>query len=284
MTYTSSPRPTYEGPTNIPYGSVARHIWGDPVAGEVTDWIYVSSSKIHQLVFGLPAGRMFQHSDSHRTIFAADELYYVLSGVLLVSNPETGEVHQANPGEAIFFRRDTWHHAMSAGSEPLRVLEYFAPPPSQGTSGSYAQTREFLTTPIYTQDQWITRWPMAQDRARAVQTMQVIRDANLLWRLEGGQQPTPVALLCSTEHLTVGKMRLLPGQQSAVQTHAGDECLYVLDGTLHVQLPASKRWFELRPGDGFYMPQGVPHQYANNEIQPTSFVFGVAPSYLPAPA
>ena len=80
-------------------------------------------------------------SDGTRTIFAADELYYVLSGVLIAINPETGEVHQAMPGEAVFFRRDTWHHAMSAGTEPLRVLEYFAPPPSQGTSGAYARTR-----------------------------------------------------------------------------------------------------------------------------------------------
>ena len=114
--------------------------------------------------------------------------------------------------------------------------------------------------------------------------MRVIRDTDLLWRLEGGQQLTPVALLCSTEHLTVGKMRLLPGQQSAGQSHAGDECLYVLDGTLHVQLPESKRWFELKPGDGFYIPQGTPHQYANNEQHSTSFVFGVAPSYLPEDA
>jgi quercetin dioxygenase-like cupin family protein len=280
MTYTPSPRPTYAGPTHIPYNTVTRYTWGDPIAGEVADWIYVSSNNIHQLVFGLPAGQMFRHSEAHRTIFAADELYYVLSGVLVASNPETGEVHQALPGEAIFFRRDTWHHAMSAGTEPLRVLEYFAPPPAQGTSGSYARTRDFLANPCYTQDRWLTRWPMEQLQIRAEQSMRVIRAADVLWRLEGQQQLIPVALLCSTEQLTVGRVSLLPGQQTSVQAHAGDECLYVLEGTLHMQLPESKRWHELGPGDGFYVPQGVNHQYANGGTLPASFVFGVAPAYL----
>lgn len=285
MSYSPTPRPTYSGPAHITFDSVVRHVWGDDIAGEVADWIYVSSDRIHQLVFGLPSGRMFQHSEAHRTVFAADELYYVLSGVLIAINPETGEVHQAMPGEAVFFRRDTWHHAMSAGTEPLRVLEYFAPPPSQGTSGAYARTRAYLSSPVYAQDRWITHWPQAQAQARSEQTLRVIRDADLLWRLEGSQQLLPVALLCSTEHLTVGKMQLLPGQQSDAQIHAGDECLYVLEGTLHVQLPTEhgKRWSELRPGDGYYIPQHTPHQYANIDSAPASFVFGVAPSYLPAP-
>ena len=50
-TYKSSPRPTFDGPTPIPYADVTRHLWGDADSGEVADWIYVSSGKIHQLVF-----------------------------------------------------------------------------------------------------------------------------------------------------------------------------------------------------------------------------------------
>jgi uncharacterized cupin superfamily protein len=100
----------------------------------VADWIYVSSDRIHQLLFGLPPGGAFRHSEEFRTIFAADEVLYVLSGVMIIANPETGEVHRVEPGEAVFFRRDTWHHAFNYSSEPLRVLEIFAPPPSQGTA------------------------------------------------------------------------------------------------------------------------------------------------------
>ena len=53
MSYSASPRPTFEGPAHIPYETVTRHLWGDDESGEVADWIYVSSAKIHQLVFGL---------------------------------------------------------------------------------------------------------------------------------------------------------------------------------------------------------------------------------------
>ena len=116
----ASPRPTFDKPTAIPYEQATRHVWGDAGSGQVLDWIYVSSSKIHQLVFALPTGGQFRHSDAHRTIFAADEVYYVLSGTLALANPESGEVQRVTAGEAAFFRRDTWHHGFNCGPEPLR--------------------------------------------------------------------------------------------------------------------------------------------------------------------
>jgi quercetin dioxygenase-like cupin family protein len=283
MSYTPSPRPTFPGPAHIPFESVTRHLWGDEVAGEVADWIYVSSDKIHQLIFGLLPGAMFRHSEAYRTVFGADELLYVLSGVLALANPETGEVQRALPGEAIFFRRDTWHHAMNCSTEPLRVLELFAPPPSQGTSGAYARTKPYLTSATYTQDQLIGRWPMARDEAARSVSMHVLRDADMLWRLEGRDRQTLIGILASTEHLTVGKAYLLPGQQTDVQTHAGDEGLYLLEGTLNVRLPEHQgtRWCELKPGDGFYIPEGEPHQYYNISDKPVTLIFAVAPGYLP---
>jgi quercetin dioxygenase-like cupin family protein len=282
MTYKSSPRPTFDGPTAIPYASVTRHLWGDDGSGEVADWIYVSSDKIHQLIFGLPPGGVFRHSDRYRTVFAADEIYYVLGGTMVLNNPETGEVHRLFPGEAAFFRRDTWHHAWSYGTEALRVLELFAPPPSQGTSGAYARTRPNLTQVRYTRDEWLGRWPMEQGEAARGQTIRVVREADALWRMEGQERQVLVGLLAATEHLTVGKIRLLPGQSTEVQTHGGDESLYVLAGTLNVRLRDVEGpcWFELAPGDGFYLPEGAPHQYYNMTGKPAELIFGVAPRYL----
>lgn len=282
MGYTPSPRPVFDGPAHIPFEAATRHLWGDEASGEVADWIYVSSQKIHQIVFGLLPGRMFRHSEEYRTVFAADEVFYVLSGVLVMCNPETGEVQRAQPGEAVFFRRDTWHHAMNYGTEPLRVLELFAPPPSQGTSGSYARTRPYLHTPTYTQDQWLGCWPMERATVQRTATMQVLREPDMLWRLEGREHMVLVGLLAATEHLTVGKVHLLPGQQTDPQVHGGDEGLYLLEGTLHIRLPENpgQRWFELKPGDGFYIPEGVPHQYYNVSEKPASLIFAVAPRYL----
>jgi quercetin dioxygenase-like cupin family protein len=283
MSYTASPRPVFDGPAPIPFQTVTRHLWGDSASGEVADWIYVSSDKIHQLVFGLPPGGAFRHSDDYRTVFAADELLYVLGGVMVLANPETGEVHRVQPGEAAFFRRDTWHHAFNHSAEPLRVLELFAPPPSQGTSGAYARSKPNLTAARYTQDQWLSHWPMARAEAQSSHTIQVLRESDVMWRMEGDERKTLVGLWIATEHLTVGQITLLPGQHTDLHAHGGDEGLYLLEGTLHVRVPSNggQRWFELNPRDGFYIPQGVPHQYYNVSGEPTRLLFGVAPCYRP---
>ncbi|MBA3449769.1 MAG: cupin domain-containing protein, partial [Chloroflexia bacterium] len=235
MTYKPSPRPTFDVPVAIPYGSVTRYLWGDADAGEVADWIYVSSDCIHQLVYGLPPGGAFRHSESFRTIFAADVVYYVLSGVLVIANPDTGEVQRLLPGDAAFFRRDTWHHAFNYSTEPLRVLEFFAPPPSQGTSGAYARAQPYLTDSRYTRDGWLERWPTAATEEAASRTIHPIRADDVLWHLQGKEHPLLVGLLVSTEHLTVGRIELLPGQKSEVECHAGDEGVYVLSGTVHIR-------------------------------------------------
>jgi quercetin dioxygenase-like cupin family protein len=281
MSYKPSPRPTFDGPTAIPYGSVTRHLWGDDEAGEVADWIYVSSERIHQLVYGLPPGGAFRHSPAHRTLFAADVVYYVLSGVLVIANPATGEVQRLEPGEAAFFRRDTWHHAFNQSTEPLRVLEFFAPPPSQGTSGAYARTQPYLETARYGSDGWLGRWPQAAAEEAAGRTIHPIRAGDVLWRLEGERHPLLVGLLVSTEHLTVGRMDLLPGQQSDAECHGGDESLYVLSGTVYVRPfgESGPGWLELAAGDGCYLPAGTRHQYYNIDGDSASLMFGVAPSY-----
>lgn len=284
MAYKPSPRPTFAEPTHLRYADVTRYLWGDPEAGEVADWIYVSSNKIHQIIFGLPPSGAFRHSSEFRTIFAADEIYYVLSGLMVIANPATGEVQRVNPGEAAFFRRDTWHHAFNYSNEPLRVLEFMAPPPAQGASGAYARTKPNLVASRYTQDDLLGKWPMVRAEIERDDTLQVVREQDLRWRLEGGRgNETLVGLLCATEHLTVGKIYLRPGQHSDIQTHGGDESLLLLEGALNIFCPEKEgqQWFELNPQDGFYLPAGAPHQYYNITDKPVTLIFGVAPGYLP---
>ena len=280
MAYAPSPRPTFSEATPIPFASVTRHLWGDPEAGEVADWIYASTDKIHQLLFGIAPGGAFRHSDNFRTIFAADEVLYVLSGVMVLANPERGEVHRLMPGDAAFFRRDTWHHAFNHSSEPVRVLEYFAPPPSQGTSGAYAQTKPNLVNSKYVLEEAHGRWPMERDEIERNFTIRVMREADMLWQLSGEQNQVLVGLLASTEHLMVGKMILQPGQHSDIEIHDGDECLYVVDGTLNMHAPEKDgpRWFELSAQDGFFVPAGTPHQYYNVSGKSVTLLFGVAPN------
>jgi len=290
--YSPSPRPAFDHATALRRAEVTRHFWGDAESGEVLDWIYVSSGLIHQIVFGVPAGSSFRHSDAFRTIFAADEVLYVLSGAMVLANPATGEAHRVDTGESAFFRRDTWHHAHSVGTGPLRVLEIFAPPPATGSSGSYARTKDLLTDVRLGDDELLGRFVPTELPAPTPDSIRVIRAADRRWRLEPGRPgPVPLGLLASTEHLTVAVAELYAGQHGDWQTRGGDESGYVLDGVLGVRIGSGggREFLELHPGDGWYVPKGTAHSYFAPQ-GPASFMFGVAPRFLaesagpPAPA
>ena len=78
------------------------------------------------------------------------------------------------------------------------------------------------------------------ERAQIIKerTIQVLREEDFLWRLEGGRgKEMLVGLIAATEHLTAGKIYLRPGQSSDLEVHGGDECLYLLEGTLNVFWP-----------------------------------------------
>ena len=284
MTYKSSPRPVFSEPTHIPYASVTRYLWGDDEAGRVNDWIYASSSEIHQLVFGFPAGKGFTHSESFRTIFGADEVLIVLQGSMIIANPESGEVQIAHQDDAIFFRKDTWHNAWAMHGEELRVLEYFAPPPSTGTSGKYAQSKPYVNNPKFTREHLYGNWPMGRAEAEKKGHFTLLGPKDRLWSLADGSPGCVTGVMASTEHLTAGDMKVAPGARSSVLRHGGDACFYVSSGRMNIHLPDSDRaqsWFELSPGDGFFVPKGFTYQIYNMSSDTAECYFGVAPHFYP---
>jgi len=273
----SSPRPVFDDPALIRRADVTRHVWGDPAAGEVFDWIYASTEKVHMLVFGLPPGTGFRHSEDYRTIFAADELLHVLQGVLVIADPESGEVQRAGAGESVFFRRDTWHHAFALGPEPLRVLELFAPPPAAGASSAYARAQPFLEASRYADDALLGSWPPGQPPDPR---LRVLRPADVLWRRDLGVLS---GILVSTEHLTVATLEVGPGEVATPHEHGGDEVLMALEGSLWVRawFGGGVHVFELEPEDVCYLPAGSRHEYRNAGGATARAICGIAPSYLP---
>ncbi|HWT23476.1 MAG TPA: cupin domain-containing protein [Solirubrobacteraceae bacterium] len=273
----SSPRPDFDGPALVRRADVTRHVWGDPAAGEVFDWIYASTERVHMLVFGLPPGGGFRHSEDYRTIFAADEVLTVLEGTLVIADPETGEVQKAAVGESVFFRRDTWHHAFALGPGPLRVLELFAPPPAAGASSAYARRQPFLAESRYADDGVLGRLPAA---APAPPRLRVLRAADVVWRRDLG---VLCGILASTEHLTVATLEVGPGEVAALHEHGGDEVLMALDGALWVRAwwDGGVHVFELEPEDVCYLPAGARHEYRNAGGRTARAICGIAPRYLP---
>ena len=282
-----SPRPVFDRAAAVPRREAAMHLWGDEEAGYVGDRIYVSSDLIHLIEFSLPPGGRFTHSDLNRTVFAADEVLYVAEGEMLLVNPETGEAARARPGEAVFFRRDTWHHAVNRSpGQPLRVIELFAPPPAAGASSDYARTRPYLSERRYGDDRLLGRWPAARAEHDQRRSFRVVGEDGLLWRMDRPDDDLLIGLIASTEHLTAGRAWLPPGCRSGVRSHGGDAAMVVLAGVLAVFLPEAGEppsWFELEVGDGFYAPAGTRYQCFAPGSETAEFLFGAAPSYLPEP-
>jgi mannose-6-phosphate isomerase-like protein (cupin superfamily) len=273
--YSPSPRPSYDVPTLVRRSDVKRHIWGDRESGLVADWLYASTNQLHVLLFGLAPGKWFRHSPSFRTVFGADEVLYVLSGAMLASNPQSGEVVECEAGESVFFRKGTWHHVRAQGSEPLRVLEFFAPPPSQGTSGAYAATQPYVDKPSYRRDALVGTLAEA---APPGGTLRVISSRERSLRLEG---EIAVGLIASTEQLTVAELQVPSGAQGERTAHGGDAMIFGLEGELMIrsQWQGASNTFEIGPHDAVFIPQ-------RGEYEVLSFshaaraLLGVAPTYL----
>ena len=187
-------------------------------------------------------------------MFAADELLHVLQGTLVLANPENGDVVRAEPGESVFFRRDTWHHGFSYGDDALRVLEFFAPPPCHRDVGR-VRADEAVPRAQRLRPRGCRRQPRPRRRPPVIAAAPARGSA--AWQLDRG---VLVGLLVSTEHLTVGTVTIPAGQTSSEEAHDGEELLYVTRGELRVEsgdVDAS-----LTPGDAFFVPAGTSHRYS----------------------
>src|SRR5262245_7045469 len=145
----STPRPEFTAPTVIRRAAAAHHVWGDDEAGFVTDRVLASTMNLHALEFELPPRGEFRHSAMNPTVFAADVLYFVLQGELLLANPRTDEIVRVPAGAGRLFQRDTWHHGFNPGDATVRVLEFFAPPPARGASSDYARRQSGPEEALY---------------------------------------------------------------------------------------------------------------------------------------
>ena len=250
MTYKPSPKPNFFTPTHIKYRSMDPYMWGDEEAGSVKDWIYVSNESLHQIIFGMDSGGNFKHSNQYRTIFGADELLYVLSGVLVINNPETGETQKINKGESVFFRKDTWHHGFNFSNEYLQVLEFFSPPPITGTSGAYGKKQKLLTNSIYNRNKELS----INNSFVNQKSFQIIKEKDYIWSIDGPNQETLVGTLIKTEFLDVKMITLGAFKKSHIFKFNKNTSYLSLDDNLNVNLKNEKIDYNLQKKDGLYFP------------------------------
>jgi quercetin dioxygenase-like cupin family protein len=260
-------------------GDVPLWLWGDAASHRVSDRLYATSDKIHFIMFSLRPGAYWRHSDTFKPVYGADEGYYVLQGRLTLHNPQTGEVCLVNEGEALHFRRDTWHYGYNITTRETLVLEAFAPVPADITPDELARAAPPLPEVRSGRYELLGDWPWNSEAARQVQTLRVLRPPDWLHIIAGEKTPLLVSLFVATDKLTMGCFSLLPGIETDVESHPGDEVAVVVEGRVNLHLPGANGLFDLRRHDGFFVPGGVQHQYYNPSDQPATVVFGVAPKY-----
>ena len=255
MAYSPSPKPDYKKNTFIKFSNLKIHLWGDKVSGYVKDWIYVSNKSIHQIIFGIKPGSNFKHSNEYRTIFGADEFLYVLSGTLIISNPQTGEIHKVEEGQSVFFRKDTWHHAFNYSNKELQVLEFFSPPPLTGTSGAYAKKKPFLKKNIYQKK--ILEYPNINFKKE--NSFFILNKEDIIWSLYGPNQELLFGTYVKTKYLKVNLIKLKPGQKSPPISFIHDVCFLSLNDNIIADIPGHEKSLCMKFRDTIYLK-------SNNEI------------------
>lgn len=271
-----TPRPMYDGPTLIRYDDAPRHLWGDDESGFVSDVVYVSSDALHVLEFTLRPRSRFVHSATNPTLFAADLVYVVLEGELVLIDAEHGEVRRLRAGDLAYFGRDVWHHALNPGSGPARVVEYFAPPPARGASSQYARSQPLLEDVRYADDRWAGRWPAARAERNETTRLHVLSDADLLWSVESADGGHLLGTAADTEHLLVRRGTVAAGHLGELRTTDDETLLVTLTGELFAHVPEAEgpAWLRMGPGDAVFLPPGTAYRIVEQAGQGSTYVLG----------
>jgi len=273
---TSTPRPTYAGPTVLRRDDVVHHVWGDAGSSLVTDRVYLSNDQLHVLEFELPPRSEFRHSESNKTVFAADIAYCVLDGELVVADPEFGEVQVVPSGSAVFFRRDSWHHGFNPGHEVVRVLEFFAPPPARGASSDYSRRQPDLERPRYRDDRWRGRLP---DHGSARNPrLQLIDERHAHWSFAASAPSHLINTLVDTEFLTLGHGRVFAGHVEDARRIDDESLIVMTAGELWVDFTDNTRNTRqctlVRAGDAVYISRGSTVRILNRSASEAAYLVG----------
>ena len=109
-------------------------------------------------------------------MFGADEVLHVLSGTMVLANPETGETQRVPAGGACSSGRTRGITPSRRATSSLQVLEFLAPPPASGSTGAYARTCPYLEHAVYERE----------PGSNAPDTLRPIRDEEIVWHRDLG--------------------------------------------------------------------------------------------------
>jgi mannose-6-phosphate isomerase-like protein (cupin superfamily) len=129
----------------------------------------------------------------------------------------------------------------------------------------------------------IGRWPVSGQKARAKPpAFYHIPRSAMLRTIYGKEHPIAYAFYVSNDLIHMGELVVPPGgvgsRASEIESHKGDEALYVQEGPIVVYVPETSEAYEVRPGETMYLPEGTQHQYINYTNHVVKGIFAIAPN------
>jgi quercetin dioxygenase-like cupin family protein len=236
------------------YAGARRGTWGRGDSGFTLDWVYFLDDDLCQIVFALPPDGRFTQLDDRFDVYERDTVWHVLSGRFIAANPVTGEVHRLSSGDSLAFRGDVWHHGFNGGSEPVHVIEFTAPPPTR-----HERLLERRALP------GTARYDLAagENRGTGEPTARAIRAAERPAGPSAVNGGLTLAEILDTANLSVGEFELCPGERTDLIERQDPCTLYVLCGSLAIELPSDEAWLEAGSRDGIQLARHVPHRLLN---------------------
>jgi quercetin dioxygenase-like cupin family protein len=272
-------------PMLVRHGEATRFLWGDHESGQVADLVYGRGDRVSGFIYQLGPGHWFGASQTWKPLYDQHRFYYVVQGTLAIHDPESGEVAVAGPGEAVTWRGARYHFGYNVGDDEVLVLDWFAPAerPPDVAEIDYAPSKRDLGAIRGGRYELLGAWPdrRAEERSRLADEggPVTVGPATALRFVHGEKLPLLVSILSSSPDLTAGTFSLRGGSRSEPEQHPGDEVVFALTGRLNVHLPERGDWFELRPLDCLYLPEGTVHEYWSYGAERSTAAFCVVPGY-----
>ncbi|MBI2844843.1 MAG: cupin domain-containing protein [Armatimonadetes bacterium] len=254
-----------------------------------TDKLSASSFKV------APGGTYFEPFDIH----AGDEVYYIISGKGVIFNPYTGLAYPMQAGDMVWIPKGVWHQAYNFEDEELSVSTAFAPkmwgdegiPTRLDGDPLFYKTEatDWLEIPRHSSRQdfcmKLGSFPADGPAARQSQEIFVLPPERRLSVIHGEANRMLVSFAVSNDFIHAGVITI-PGRfESDVESHGGDELIYVAEGSVSVVVQdesyspeaVSVKRYEVNEGERFFVPESVRHSYVNLSGTKAKFVFFTAP-------
>lgn len=264
-------------------------------------WVWASTDLLTQTMLQISPGAFFEPPDTH----AGDEMYYVLKGTLTEIQPELGQVIRAEKGEAILIPKGSFHQSYNFGEEATTVLCAIAPrmwdeegpAPTMEKEPKLYKTEGGIQTPADTEDvkelgdlklgkriksiDHLGEWPIDGETAREKKYHVKISKEDRLDVIHGRKHPMKVDFIVSNDLIHMANMILPSGGEgprtSELETHKGDETLYVTKGPITLFFPEIPNSMDVPEGSVALIPEGIKHRYQNFNDHKVEGIFTVAP-------